>query len=264
MAVYSLFANKPSLSSGDPLNPTTQINNPFQGVQDEVELVRGDYALDGVVSGLNVTVGTTLATVGTGRAYVAGKRYGDSTATVSFSGMSAGTCKVYIDSTDDGTPYKAGTSTLASGQLCLADVTWTGTLTSAVDDTTKIRGIIPGHWTCHFPGQVTAASLAVWPVPYDIWIENVEVIGVNNSTTTDTLFDVHLGPDGVQGTTIFTTQTRRPTLEALEASYTIGVSGEPNGDRTPSAGEHLVVIADAVPSVGTVSRVGVTVNYRLL
>ena len=264
MAVYSEFSNKPSVATGDALNPTTQINNPAQGVQDEFELTRGDGWVDGVVSGMAVTVGTTLATVATGRAYVAGKRYGDSSATVSLVGIGAGTPKVYIDSADDTTPYKATTAALTSAQLRLADVTWNGTSATAVDDTTKVKGVIPGHWTCHFPGAVSAGSLAVWPVPYDIWIENVEIIGVNNSTTTDTVVDVHLGPDGGQGTTIFTTQGRRPTLEALEASYTIGASGEPDGDRTPSAGEHLVAIVDSVPSAGTVSNIGVTVNYRLL
>ena len=77
---YQEFANKPSVSSGDALDPTTQINNPAQGVQDELELRDGDTLLDGVTSGMACTIdsGNDEIDIASGRAYVAGKRYSGS------------------------------------------------------------------------------------------------------------------------------------------------------------------------------------------
>jgi hypothetical protein len=246
---YQEFADKPSVANGDPLNPTTQINNPAQGIQDEFELRDGDALLDGVVSGMACTIDNTNKEIdiAPGRAYVGGKRY-TGTASVGFSGAAANTYYVYIDSTDDQSPYKKKTTAPVSGELTLCKVAWNGTDTlSDLDDEIKVRGVLAHDIAVFLPGTVATGEIAVVPVTRDLWIEDVRIcMSDNGATSGQTTADVHLGADGAKGSSIFTTQGNRPSLPHDTADYTIAVSGRPDGDRKPDAGEHLVVEVDEV------------------
>jgi len=261
---YEEFANKPSGTASTAVNATTQIDDPAQGVQDEFELRGGDGFLDGVVSGMACTISTTNIAVAAGRAYVGGKRYSGGT-NVSFVGKSADDYYVYIDSADDDTPYKAKTTAPTSGELLLCTVTWNGTDTlSALNDNVKVLGIVDASIYVDVPGTLTTGVKAVRPVPRDLWIEGVEIICVANGTTSGAVtVDVHLGADGAKGDSIFTTQGNRPTVAHDTADYTIGVSGEPDGDRKPDAGEHLVVEIDAVDGGAVADTLGVLIKARL-
>jgi hypothetical protein len=244
---YEEFANKPSVASGDPLDPTSQINNPAQGVQDELELRAGDALLDGVASGLACSVNGTAVDVAAGRAYVAGKRYSGG-GSVSFVGKPSGSYSVYIDSADDGVPYKAKTSALNAGELLLATVTWDGSALSSLNDSVKVLGLVPFDIVAAFPGTAATGIQAVVPVTHDLWVDRVQIcMSDNGDTSGATTVDVHLGADGAKGSSVFTTQAHRPSLAHDAADFTTGLSGDPDGDRTPDAGEHLVIEVDEVP-----------------
>jgi len=243
---YTESANKPDVASGDALDPTTQINNPAQGVQDEFELRAGDVLLGGVVSGMTCSIEGTNVAVAGGRAYVAGKRYSGN-ASVSFSGKPSGTYRVYVDSADDASPYKAKTGALSAGELLLGTASWSGSALSSLNDNVKALGVLSYDIVVALPGTAAAGVHAVVPVTHDLWIDEVRVaMSDNGGTSGQTTVDVHLGADGSKGDSIFATQASRPSLAHDAADYTIGVSGEPDGNRKPDAGEHLVVEVDEV------------------
>ncbi|MBM3498127.1 MAG: hypothetical protein FJX74_05595 [Armatimonadetes bacterium] len=244
---YQEFANKPSVSNGDALNPTTQINNPAQGVQDEFELRDGDGRLDGVASGLGCSIDDTEIDIASGRAYVAGKRYSGG-ASVDFTGKSSDTYFVYIDGADDDGPYKAKTSSPTSGELVLCTVDWNGSDTlSNLDDDAKVLGLQAHDIVVALPGTAAAGVQAVIPVAHDLWVESVRIaMSSNGAGSGATTVDVHLGADGSKGDSIFATQANRPSLAHDAADYTVAVSGMPDGDRKPDAGEHLVIEVDEV------------------
>lgn len=261
---YVEFSNKPSVASGDALNPTTQINNPAQGVQDEFELRTGDL-LDGVVSGMVCTTSSSNIAVASGRAYVAGKRYGGNT-NVSFTGKAAADYYVYIDSGDDSTPYKAKTSAPTSGELTLATCTWNGSIftTPYIDDNRKVLGIYRRDYQFGWDGILAAGKEYNLPIRDDLWIESLEFLCCDNGSVSGSVtVDCYLGADGTRGTTIFTTTTRRPTITTATADYTTAQSGEPDGDRKPDAGEHLTLQIAAIDGGGTASTLSGTVRCRL-
>lgn len=255
---YEEFSNKPSVSSGDALDPTVQINNPAQGVQDELEIRQGDFP-DGVVSGMVCTIdsGNDEIDIASGRAYVAGKRYSGG-ASVAFAAQSTDTYFIYIDSTDDTTPYKAKTTAPTSGEITLCTVLWTlGTTTlSALDDDLKKLGLIPYDISFRFSGTLSLTDFRIEPVLHDMWIQNVQIIcGDNGSSSASVVADVHLN-----GTTIFTTQGNRPSLSHDVANKTIATSGKPDGDRKPDTGEYLEAIIDSIDGAGTAADGAVVIK----
>ena len=247
------FSNKPSVSSGDALNPTTQINNPFTGVQDMVEQTRADYGYDGIMSGMLCTFGTQTVTIPTGRAYVDGNEF-DGSVTLSLSGFASNTLSIYADGAATAAPYYAATSaSLTSSQLLLASVVFNGSTITSSDATVRVRGVQDASQTIHLGESSAAGDQAIIPVKHDMWIDDTQVILASGTAT----IDVSLGADGAVGTTIYTTQTRRPMAVAV---YTIATSGEPDGDRAPDAGEHLTIDVDSIGSTAT--NVSVTINGR--
>jgi hypothetical protein len=243
---YEEFANKPNVASGDALDPTAQINNPAQGLQNEFELRAADGLLDGVVSGMACSIDDTSIAVAAGRAYVAGKRYSGN-ASVGFAGRAPGTYSVYLDSADDTAPYQAKTGALSSGELLLCTVSWGGSALSSLNDNVKVLGVLPHDIVAALPGTVATGVQAVVPVTHDLWIEGVQIsMSDNGGTSGSTTVDVHLGADGAKGDSIFATQANRPALAHDAPDYTTAASGEPDGDRKPDAGEHLVVEVDEV------------------
>lgn len=260
---YEEFANKPNVSNGDALNPTTQINNPAQGVQDEFELRTGDALLDGVVSGMACSISGTKVSIASGRAYVGGKRYSGS-AFVEFAGKAAGDYYVYLDGADDDAPYKAKTTPPTSGELTLCTVTWNGSdALSNLDDNAKVLGVQPYDLVVALPGTTATGVHAVVPVMRDLWIESVYICQSDNGATSgSTVVDVHLGANGSKGDSIFSTQANRPTLAHNDPDYTVAISGTPDGDRKPDAGEHLVIEVDEVPGTPG-ADLTVTIKARL-
>jgi hypothetical protein len=180
-------------------------------------------------------------------------------------GYPSGTYNVFIDSTDDTTPLDVTTLTVTSGQLLLGSVTFNGSTLTASDATIRVKGVHPDKYVAHWDGEVTAGDLFVFPVERACWVENAEcmVTSTHNTPAGTIAVDWHLGPDGSKGTTIFTTQTRRPIIDATDSAYTIAASGEPDGDRDPVAGEHLVAEVDSVFSAGSASNLTAVLHVRL-
>ena len=232
----------------------------------------GDAFLDGIVSGLRpvTTNGTSSVTVPAGRGYAVGKQYiGGESFTIT--GYPAGSYKLYYDTSDDTTTLKATTASLSSAQFQLATFTWdgAGTASTAIvltdNGTGSKHGVLEAEVpAAYFTGQIATTSRFVIPVPRDLWIERVDSsLAANNGTSGNVVFDVLLGADGAEGTSIFATTTRRPSHAALANSYTTAPSGEPDGDRFPDAGEHLTIKPVQVFGVGTASNATVIVLARL-
>ena len=254
MPAEKQFANKPSIDNGDALNPTTAINNPFTGVQDDIEQFRADYGLNGVVSGMACTFGTNTVTIASGRAYQSGNQF-DGGVTLALSGFAANALKVYANGAATSAPYYAATSaSLTSDQLYLGSCTFNGSTITVSDANVRVRGVQTALHEITFGETSDAGDFALVPVIRDEFIEDVRVILSSGTATVD----VSLGADGEAGTTIFTTQGNRP---AATVAYTIATSGVPDGDRAPDAGEHLKVDIDSIGSTAT--HVAVTINGRL-
>ena len=263
---YEEFGNKPDTAPGNALNPTVQIVDPAQGVQDELEIRGGDYVLDGVTSGMACTIdaGNDEIDIAAGRVIMAGKRYSGS-ASVAFVAQATNTYYIYIDSTDDTTPYKAKTTAPTAGEITLCTVLWTlGTTTlSALDDDAKVLGVLPADIVVTVPGTLTTGTKLSIPVLRDMWIEGVEVSLVESGTASgSTDVDVHLGASGSAGTTIFTTAGNRPSIAFDDADFTVAVSGIPDGDRKPDAGEHIDIAVDAIPGGSDSADLTVTIKAR--
>jgi len=240
----------------DAVNPNIMTDMAFNGlvdgIQAEDELRDEATTLNGVVSGMACSISTTNIAIATGQARVEGKRY-SGVGTVAFAGAGAGDYYVYIDPTDDTTPYKKVITTdPGAGFLVLCLVTWNGsdTLSALVD--LRVFGLTPWSFSCAKLGAVSAASIGRFVADRDIFIEGVKInAGNTGGTSGATTVDVHKGASAASSTTIFTTQSRRPTLAYTETDNTTAVSGIPDGDRTMAAGEYLDVIVDAIP--GTAS-----------
>ncbi len=250
----------PTTASGAKLNSTGDIITPWQALVDENELRDGDAWVDGVTSGGVCTSSGTTVTMPTTRAYVAGKRYGGAD-TVDMTGKSANTYYGYLDSADDTTPLKVKTTAPTAGELLLFSLVWSGTAITSINTNVLVKGIVKCPTTVYFPGTVTTSSKAVIPVIDNWWVEDVQLVCVDNGTGTQaTTAEVSLGANGAAGTTIFTTPGNRPTIWSTTADYTLVVSGEPDGDRNPDDGEHLTVSFGTTDAAANVS---VTINMRL-
>ena len=234
-------------------------NAEIAGIQAEFEDRMEACLLNGVVSGMAPSISTTNILIATGEAYVEGKRY-SGVGTVAFAGAGAGTYYVYIDPTDDTTPYKKVITTdPGAGFLVLCTVAWNGTDTLSALVDLRAFGLVPWECVLFKTGAVAADVLAVVPVARDVFIEGARIVcGNTGGTSGSTIVDVHNG-----ATSVFTTQARRPTLAYTEADWTTAVSGTPDGDRTVAAGSYIVVEIDEVP--GTASDdLGVIVFGRYM
>lgn len=262
---YKTFTSKWAVSANQAADEDTHFNDPGTGIQDEFEVRQADW-LDGVTSGLTCTTSTSNIAIAAGRAYVSGKRYGGDT-NVSFTGKAAGDYYVYIDGADaaDAAPYKAKTTAPTSGELTLCTCTWGGTVfaTPYIDDNRKVLGIERRDFVFGWDGTLALNKRWLIPVRDNLWIESLEFLCYDNGSVSGSVtLDCLLGADGSEGTTIFTTTTRRPTLTTSTADYTIAVSGEPDGDRKPDAGEHLELKIVAVDGGGTASTLSGILRCR--
>jgi len=250
------FVTKEVLTAAD-------YNAQLDGIQTEMETRTGDIALlDGVITGMALAIDGTSVDVGTGTAYCSGKRYSGSSSIAFTAGDSANTYYLYIDPTNDTSPYAKATADPGVGYLVLGTVAWNGTdtLSSLVD--LRPWGVIPWEQSFIFSGTLSAAMKRYAIVPRDVFIDLVQIfVGDTGTTAGSTTVDVHVGTNGVASTTIFTTQANRPSLAYSKADLSVAVSGTPDGDRLIDAGQYLEVVVDAVPT-GASSDLAVTVYGR--
>lgn len=226
----------------------TLLNAWEDGAQTEMEERMEALALNGIESGCAPSISTTNISIATGVMWIEGLRFEPAPSTVAFTaGDGANTYYIYGDPTDTGSPYKKATADPGAGYMVLCTVDWNGsdTLSNLID--LRPWGLLSADMVIAIPGTVATGVQAVIPIARNLWIESVQIaMSDNGDTSGSTTVDVHLGADGSKGDSIFTTQARRPTLAYDTADYTLGVSGVPDGDRLPDAGEHLVVEVDEV------------------
>jgi hypothetical protein len=83
-----------------------------------------------------------------------------------------------------------------------------------------------------------------------VWIEGVLVTMGNPGTSGETVIDVHVAASGYSPTTIFTDQTRRPTVASGGTGYTIVPSGIPDTNRLMTGPFLISIWLDEVASDG--------------
>lgn len=249
---YKKFLNMLTAVSGAYYQPAEHDAESL-GIQAEFEDRMEACLLNGVISGMACSISSTNILIATGEAYVEGKRY-SGVGTVAFAALGNNTYYVYVDPTDNVTPYKAKTSAPTSGELSLCIVTWaTPTLSALVD--LRQWGIVPAQFECQIVGAVTADQIGFFSVPLDkgFWIDGVCAWATDNGTAAGpTLIDVHAGASGSAPATIFTTQANRISIAWNAADATIYYSsGYPEANRKLAAGSLIVVEVDAAATTLT-------------
>ena len=244
---YKQFDGNRDWATGDDIT-AARVNAWVDGVQDEFEerLAAGNVC--GVISGFGVTTSAaaTIA-IAAGDAYAGGKRFSGA-GTVTFdAGDAADDYYIFIDSSDETTPYDKTTTapTFEGDDLQLAKVTWDGgTNLSALADTRR-WGIMPMAVAEYDPATVSAGTLFFGIVERDMWLRDVQIVQKDNGSAGTTIVDVHTGSAGSAPVTVFTTQANRPTLGHATADYTVASSGQPETGRKLSAGDLLEIIVDS-------------------
>jgi len=245
--MYQKYADKYALATREVYSSTAHNDN-ADGIQAELEDRMEAHLLNGVISGLTPSVSGTNILIAAGEGYCEGKRY-SGVGTVAFAALADDTYYVYVDPTDDVTPYKAKTGAPTSGELTLCIVTWaTPTLSALVD--LRQWGLIPHQFDFFKAGAVTADQIAFFAVPRDkrFWIDGVCCWAVDNGDGAGpTLIDVLVGASpGVPGTTIFTTTGNRPSMAHSLANGTLTYNtGYPEAGRLVAAGSLIIVEVDA-------------------
>ncbi len=243
-----------------------RLNQGETGIQNWCEAVSSAFMLNGVVTGLSASVDdpNDEVDVTSGTSFAAGKRITGS-GSIAFTTEATNTYYVYLDASDEPDPLKKSTANPghSGNYLTLCSVDWnlaTTTLSNLVD--LRVFGLIPWQASVFKQGTVATGTIGLIALPRDVSIEDVQSVQTDNGATSgSTTVDVHLGDSGGSGTTIFTTQSRRPSLAHDAANYTVATSGIPDGDRTADAGQHLEVIVDEVPGTAG-SNLGVTIRGR--
>jgi len=243
---YTEFLNKHLYTHGEK-PPVSVENNMQDGIQVEFEDRLEAWALNGIISGLACSISTTNILIASGECYVEGRRF-SGTGVVAFAGAAANTWYVYIDPTAPSAPYKKAIADPGAGYLVLCSVDWNGsdTLSNLVD--LAAWGIVPATLGPYrVVGAVSAVTkIAVDTMPYNFWHHYTEMVLGTAGTVQDTIVDIHMGNSGAGPVTVFTTQTRRPTLAFGSAVFTRVLSGVPEANRKGTAGQVIQVDVDQV------------------
>jgi hypothetical protein len=225
---------------------STAFDNVFDGLQAELEERMEAAGLNGIESGCALSISTTNISIATGVLWVEGRRFEPAPSTIAFTaGDGNNTYYLYVDPTDTGSPYKKSTSDPGAGYLVLGTVAWNGsdTLSSLVDY--SVTGMEAWEFHAQVVGAVSADTIGFCILPFNVWIESVSASLENCGTAAGPSYiDVHGGAGGSEAT-IFTTQSRRPTIAHDGTDGAVYTSGVPDGTRKFTAGQKLLVIVDA-------------------
>ncbi len=260
---YTRFASYWTPAAGDDISSASFINMET-GLQDELEdrLYANTPSLNGVISGLSCSISGTDIAVAAGEAYAAGKRYSGGT-TVAFSGADANTYYVYLDTTDNATPYKKKTAVPSeANELLLCSVVWSGSALSGLIDR-RPWGLVDWSTAFYAAGSVTTGIKLVHILPYNTWIDNVKLLLQTVPTGSAVIVDVHAGAAGSAPSTIWSTTSYRPTIQTGYTAYQIYTAGGyPETNRKLAAGSLLYVEVDQTDSSSQATGLTVLVYGR--
>lgn len=255
------FDSKWAKSAGETITAAGWFNDPGEGIQDEFEERGAAIQVAGVVSGLAASIDGADIDIAAGDGYGAGKRYkGGESITFSASDTAA-TYYVYWDSSAEALA-KSTTAPDTAQDILFCSAAWNGTdtLSSLVD--LRPWGLLALpliDGVCSLT-TVTTGLKYIAPVPVDCWIDAVQIVQSSNGSSGSTIVDVLVGDSGSSPTTCFADTSRRPTLTASDAAYTVATSGVPDTHRKVTAGQVLTV---TVSTVSTDSQdLGVTIYGR--
>ena len=259
---YTKFSDYYTPTSGGVVSSASYINSET-GIQTEFEDRMEATLLNGVVSGMAPSISTTNIAIAAGEAYCEGKRYAGS-GTVSFVAKSAADYYVYIDPTDNTTPYNAKTGVPTIAELRLGYVTWDGstTLSSLLDQ--REWGTVP--WCARFAlADTIGTGLVGWCIaPCDVWIEDVKIGAATAATGSSIIVDVHQGAAAGTLTSVWTTTSYRPTLPTSAGAFGVVTStGYPEYGRKVSAGQVIAVYVDQTDSNSAAQDLEVVVRGRI-
>ncbi len=214
---YKTWANQ-YLGSAGVIASSSDFNASMDGLEDRLEdQVEVGHA-NGVESGFACSISTTNIAIASGVAWVEGKQFTGSD-TVAFSGAGADTYYVYIDPTDESSPYKKTTSAVTAAQLELCKVVWDGSALSSLEDT-RIWGITPWTISAGNAQTVTTGIKALVVVPHDFYVLDVIVSIGDTGDSGSTSFDVHGAASGSTPVTIFDATWTAPTIPSTHSDYT--------------------------------------------
>lgn len=255
------FDDKWAVSTGDNAVATTHFNLPGAGIQAEFEeRMLAPVTWPGVISGLAPSISTTNIAIASGDGYASGIRYAGGE-TIAFSGSDAsGTYYVYFDASAEALA-KSTSAPDRTVDLEFCTVAWNGSTTLSSLTDLRPYGVNPKLLAVWF-GPTTTTTGIKWmaPVPWDAWIDFVQIAQVYNGLLSSVIVDVHAGAGGSAPTTIFTTTANRPSVAGTTAAYTVVTSGVPN-TRTLSVGDVLTIEVDQAG--GDATGLGVTIYGRL-
>lgn len=244
---YGTFPDKPTLHVGDLADPA-QMNAAFDGIQAEFEDRGAVGHLDGVVAGLACSISGTNVAIASGQAYVGGLLFTGGASVGFTSSDAAGTYYVYIDPSNLTAPYTKSTSAPGAGKLALCSVSWDGSATLSALAELAAQGLVAACLRFDVAGTVSTGVVGQMVIDRDLWIEDVEILLAASGSANSTTVDVHVGNAGADPASIFTDQTRRPTLASGSAVYSVATSGVPDTNRSATAGQVLHVDVDAAAS----------------
>jgi hypothetical protein len=243
MAVKSEFDGMTTFASTSKLAAAT-LNAIETGIQEELEERLYAHTPAGVVSGLEGSISSTSIAVAAGDGYAGGKRY-KGAGSIAFAGADAGTYYVYYDQSADALAKNTAAPDTEE-DLLICQVVWSG---AALSDLVDLRswGVERLLFAPHFASGTVAAGTTQWAciVPWDAWIQYVQVALRDTGTGgAGTIVDVNVGNSGGAQTTIFTTQTCRPSCTSGVTGWTVQTSGVPD-TRLVAAGQVVTIDIDS-------------------
>lgn len=255
---YRTFPDKPELHVGDLADPA-QMNACFDGIQAELEDRTAAAIVDGVVAGMVCSIHGDAVDIAEGQAYVSGLLFTGNTSVVFDASDPAGTYYVFIDPANLAAPYAKSQSPPAGGKLALCSVEWDG---SGLTNLTDLRpmGLRPACLRFSVAGSAASGPVAYSVLDRDLWIENVQMVLAATGSSGTTTVDVHVGAAGGEPVSIFTDQSRRPSIQGGAPDYSVATSGVPDTNRLAGAGQVLRVDVDAAATGA--AGLGVIVKAR--
>lgn len=219
------------------------------GDQTEMEERMEAHTLNGVESGCAISISTTTIVIAAGVAWVEGKRYTPANSTISFSASDgANTYYLYIDPTNDTSPYQKATSDPGAGYLILGTVVWNGstTLSGLVDF--KRMGLVYHEMQISIPGALSDGSdgFCVYGGSdgRSFWIEGVKGMLENNGTGNGpTYLSVYQGVGGSEAA-VWNAAGQRLFFAHGDTDRVVKSGAEPKQNRTVAADSVVRVRVD--------------------